>query len=157
MSTQANGNGETTTDASANTNAVAGAPGADALAQAATDARAAERARVAGIIGSEEAKGREGLANHFAMNTDMSVEAAVAALAAAPKAQAAAAQTEAGANADAAHANAFNDAMSRTDNPNIGPDGKPAAAGGEDASADKSARLLGAQSKATGRSYETAK
>lgn len=45
------------------------------------------QARISGIVSSEEAKGREGLANHFAFHTDMSVEGAKAALAAAPKAE----------------------------------------------------------------------
>lgn len=58
-----------------------------ASANAANEARQAERARVAGIMGLEEAQGREALANHFAMNTDFSVDAAKDALAAAPKAE----------------------------------------------------------------------
>lgn len=49
------------------------------------ESAAAERQRVSGIVGAEEAKGREALASHFAFNTSMSVEDAVAALAAAPK------------------------------------------------------------------------
>lgn len=57
---------------------------ADATATATT----AERARIKGIMGSENAKGREQLAGHFAFDTDMTAEAANAALAAAPKAEA---------------------------------------------------------------------
>lgn len=49
----------------------------------------AERTRVAGILGCEEAKGREGLAQHFAFNTGMSVDDAKAALSSAPKQEAA--------------------------------------------------------------------
>ena len=49
------------------------------------DAGAAMQARCADITGCEEAKGREALANHFAFKTNMSVDDAKAALAAAPK------------------------------------------------------------------------
>ncbi len=48
-------------------------------------------ARIGAILNSEEAKGRETLASHFAFNTDMSADAAKAALGVAPKADAAAA------------------------------------------------------------------
>jgi ClpP class serine protease len=61
-------------------------PATDTGAQAqdtSTDLRAEERARIGAIIGSEEAKGREGLANHLATNTDLSVEAALGVLSAA--------------------------------------------------------------------------
>lgn len=49
------------------------------------DAGAEMQARCADITGCEEAKGREALANHFAFKTNMSVDDAKAALAAAPK------------------------------------------------------------------------
>lgn len=49
------------------------------------DAGAAMQARCADIMGCEEAKGREALANHLAFKTSMSVDDAKAALAAAPK------------------------------------------------------------------------
>lgn len=52
---------------------------------ASTTAVTAERTRVKAIMGSDNAKGRETLAAHFAFDTDMSAEAATAALAAAPK------------------------------------------------------------------------
>lgn len=47
-----------------------------------------EQTRIKGIMQSAEAKGREELAEHFAYDTEMSVEAATAALAKAPKAEA---------------------------------------------------------------------
>ena len=50
----------------------------------AADAVKAERTRAKGIMTCPEAKGREALAEHFAYETDMSVEAAVAALKLAP-------------------------------------------------------------------------
>lgn len=121
-------------------------PGAEAKAsaqaaeQATKDARIAERARVSGIVGSEEAKGREALANHFAMNTDMSVEDAKAALAVAPKAEAAPA-------AEAAKPNAFEAAMNASQHPNVGSDA--AAASGE-GKTDLAATILQAQAMATG-------
>lgn len=49
-----------------------------------SQAKADERDRINGILNSEAAKGRETLANHFATKTDMSVEAAEAALEASP-------------------------------------------------------------------------
>ena len=49
------------------------------------DAAANERARIEGITTCDEAKGREGLANHLAFKTTMSVDDAKVALAAAPK------------------------------------------------------------------------
>lgn len=52
------------------------------------DHAANERTRIEGVTTCEEAKGREGLANHFAFKTDMSVDAAKAALAASPLASA---------------------------------------------------------------------
>lgn len=52
---------------------------------AATLAVTAERTRVKAIMGGDNAKGRETLASHFAFDTEMSAEAANAALAAAPK------------------------------------------------------------------------
>lgn len=58
---------------------------AEAVAQAQTDARAAERTRIAAIQGHAEAYGRATLAAHLALQTDMTPEAAGAILAAAPK------------------------------------------------------------------------
>lgn len=55
-------------------------------AKAAADAKS----RIKAIMTSEEAKGREELATHFAYDTEMTAEAAVAALGKAPKATAAA-------------------------------------------------------------------
>lgn len=57
---------------------------ADATAKAGTDAKD----RIKAILNCEDAKGRETLANHFAFETDMAPEAAVAALKVAPKAEA---------------------------------------------------------------------
>lgn len=87
--------------------------------KAVADARVAERARIAGITGSDEAKGREPLATHLAMNTDMSVDAAKAILNAAPKQEAAKAEP---AKTEPAAANAFKAAMDASKHPNVGAD-----------------------------------
>ena len=79
----------------------------------------AEQQRIAGIMGSENAKGREALANHFAFNTSMSAEDAIAALAAAPKAEPKA-ETPA---VPAPGANALAAAMARSGNPDVALDG----------------------------------
>lgn len=79
-----------TTDASANT---------DARAAALAEGRQAERSRVGGILGHAEANGREQLARHLAFETDMSVDASVKVLTAAPKAARSAVTTAADAGA----------------------------------------------------------
>ena len=88
-------------------------PGADTKATeqelnaAKADAVKAERARVSGIVGCDEAKGRESLAQHLAYQTDTDVGAAKAILAASPKASA-------GSGA------AFKEAMDNGAHPNVG-------------------------------------
>ena len=130
-------------------------PGADtqaattqaATATAAQEARTAERTRVSGILSCEEAKGREAMANHIAMNTDMSLADAKAMLAAAPVAKAA---DPAPAAADpapaAAAANPFAAAMDATKNPNVG-----AGAATADEAATPSQQILADYQLATGR------
>ena len=108
-----------------------------AISKAASDAKIAERARVNGILGCEEAKGRTELANHIAMNTDMSVDEAKAMLKVAP-AQAAA--------TPAAAANPFAAAMNNSENPNVTTEAS--GGGGEQLSAAE--QILQSQSKATG-------
>lgn len=81
---------------------------ATAAADAAKAAKDAERARISGITGHAEAAGREKLAAHFAHNTDMSVDDAAKALAAAPKESA------------AAPANLLAAAMAKVPNPKVG-------------------------------------
>lgn len=80
---------------------------------AARDLQAAERKRVGSIMNSDEAKGREALANHFAFETSMSADEAKAALAKSPKQEPV---------KSAAAANRFEAAMSTAGNPNVGPD-----------------------------------
>lgn len=60
------------------------APVAPTTTASTEDQRMTERARIQSILGSDEAQGRASLAEHFAYKTDMSVEEALTALAAAP-------------------------------------------------------------------------
>lgn len=112
--------------------------------QVASEARVAERARVSGIMSCEEAKGREALANHIAMNTDMSVDSAKAMLSASPKAQAEAA---------APQANQFEQAMNASKNPNVGADAA-AAPGGQGEEMSAAQRILSAHAAASGVKYK---
>lgn len=111
-------------------------------AAAAQEARTAERTRVSGIIGCEEAKGRESLANHLAMKTEMSVDEAKAILAASPVTAAA---TPAADSAPAA-TNQFAAAMDATKNPNVG-----AGAAAADEAATPAQQILADYQLATGR------
>lgn len=65
-----------------------------ATADAVAAAISAANQRIQAILGSEEAKGREDQARHFAFNTDLTADAAIAALKVAPAATAAAAADE---------------------------------------------------------------
>lgn len=82
------------------------------------DAIKADRERAKAIMGCDEAKGREGLASHLALDTSMSVEEAKVMLSKAPAATAA---------APAKKDNPFAAAMSGTDNPEVGTDGSDGA------------------------------
>lgn len=114
----------------ANTAAAVETPTVDAAA-----VQQAERERTQGILTCEEAKGREQLAQHFAFSTNMSVDDARKALAAAPVAAAAA----------PSKTNAFAAAMASTQNPEVG------AAGGDGEQEMKASdRILQSWSHATG-------
>jgi len=76
----------------------------------------AERARILGITGSEEAKSRPALAFHLSMNTDQSVESARSILAASAE------ETAKDEQPPKAEGNAFAEAMKK-DNPDLGADG----------------------------------
>lgn len=78
------------------------------------DARKCERERISAIIGCEEAKGKSTLANHLALNTQVSVDDAKAMLAVAAVEQAAAPKPT--------ETNHFAQAMNSTQNPNVGSD-----------------------------------
>lgn len=76
----------------------------------------AERERIQGILGSDEAKSRGGLALHLSMNTELPVEAARSVLGASPEEAKPEAAAPAAAGAD------FRAAMS-SNNPNLGGEG----------------------------------
>lgn len=77
-------------------------------AKVAAEARTAERTRINGILGCEEAKGRQTLAQHLASQTDMSVEDAKKTLAASP--------------VEGAAKGGFSAAMGKLPNPKVGAD-----------------------------------
>lgn len=106
---------------------------AQASAQAATEARTAERARISGIQNCEEAKGREQLASHLALNTDMSLDQAKGILGASAKTEAPAADPK-----PAAQVNGFQAAMDASQHPNVGADA--GSGGGELTAAQKIVR-----------------
>lgn len=139
------------------------------------------KARIKGIMTHEEAKGREGLAEHLAYNTDQTVEEAVATLAASPKAEAAKEEPEGESAGEEAKSDdkkkkekadedeaddkgddkakgpsQFEQAMDTGKHPNVGPDGNDSGGDGDAVSANVS-RILGAQAAATGRKLEQAK
>jgi signal peptide peptidase SppA len=116
-------------------------------AKAATDAVAADRARAAGIRTCEEAKGREQLADHLALNTNMSIDEAKAILSASPKA------ADAKTVSERQQPSGFAAAMDRTENPNIGADPETGAAlpGAPADPVATAGRLLGNYAAATGR------
>jgi ClpP class serine protease len=100
-------------------------------------ARADERTRIKSITGSEEAKGREGLATHFAHNTNMSADDAVSALAASPK----------NSVAPAASSSALDQHMGSDEQPNIGAESNSQS----EAEEDPVAGMLNSFKAATGR------
>lgn len=108
------------------------------------EAKQAERQRVGAIIGHPNAKGREAMANHLALNTDMSVEDAAALLAVAPVAQVAEPEKKEEATKD--QNQKFVQAMDQDEHPNVGPDGKPI----ESAEKSQASELMEAFSAATG-------
>lgn len=122
------------------------AASAAAQATAVADARKAERERISGIMGCDEAKERQVLAKHLATGTDMSVDAAKAVLAVAAK------------EAKAEGGNGFAAAMDRSGGAGVGADGKDGKGGGEgDGEGDgqqkpsAAAAILRDQQRATGR------
>lgn len=128
--------GTTATEtAPAETTAVSTAPAAETETP---DARKAERERISAITRCEEAKGRNELAEHLAYETEMSAEQAKAILAKAPKEEA----------KPQANANPFADAMSNSQNPDVGAD--DSAEGKDDQEASASAAILRDFGMATG-------
>lgn len=114
-----------------------------AVREAATTARVQEKARVSGIMGCEEAAGRSALANHLAMNTEMSVIEAQGVLKASAKEV-----------APAAASGGLNVEMSLVRDPDLAGQGvDEAAAGGASGVSAEQAQIdsiLNAQAGATG-------
>jgi hypothetical protein len=99
-----------------------------------------------------EAKGREQLADHLALNTSLSVDDAKAILAAAPLAKAEDVNPKQPANL------AFRAAMASTPNPNVGADPDPAMAGvteEQNNPHETSTRLLTNYSRVTGHKFKS--
>jgi len=119
-----------------------------AVTEAASTARTAERARISGIQSCEQAKGREALASHLALNTDMSLEAAQGILAASPKVEPAAAAVPAAQTTGAA--NPFAAAMDATKNPKVGADSTVAGGGANGGELPLHMQILRDQEAATG-------
>ena len=111
-------------------------PDATALANAATEARTAERQRIRTIIQSEAAAGRQDMAAHLAFETEMNADAAIALLGKAP-----AATTK--------PIGALAAAMANTEQPGIGADA--VAEDGKPAPQSKANAILADFNKATGR------
>ena len=108
------------------------------------EAKQAERQRVGAIIGHPNAKGREAMAAHLALNTEMSVDDAAALLAVAPVAHVEVVEkTE---EAAKPKNEKFVEAMNQDDHPNVGPDGKPT----ESAEKTQANELMEAFTAATG-------
>ena len=108
------------------------------------EAKQAERQRVGAIIGHPNAKGREAMATHLALNTEMSVDDAAALLAVAPVAHVEVVEkTEEVAKPKNEK---FVEAMNQDDHPNVGPDGKPT----ESAEKTQANELMEAFTAATG-------
>lgn len=100
-----------------------------------------ERQRISAILTSEEAKGREALANYFALETDMSSEAAIIALSKAAKENVSSANTDVSA--------AFDKLMTSSGNPEVG-GGTVSSQQCEDDDAAKTQRILKTYSMVTG-------
>lgn len=122
---------------------------AEQAASAAHEARMAERARINGIQSCEYAKGREKLASHLALSTDLSVEAASAILAAAPSE---APEKPASAGASQNH---FAAAMDASKNPQVGADATGDAQTAEQTAASAASSILANYSLASGRKFDS--
>lgn len=124
----------------------AAAPAANAATVDQAAVQKAERERVQGILGCEEAAGKSKMANHLAFSTNMSLEDAKAMLTHAGKDEAAAPAVTPPAESG------FAAAMSRSGNPNVGADGAVAgqANQGADGKPDAAASIMADYERASG-------
>lgn len=125
---------DTTTQAAPPPETAGPAAGADTPVPDAGNNQQAERTRIAGILGHANAEGRGKLANHLALNTDLSVEDAAAVLAQA--------ETE----RDSANMETALDTMMAGQNTEIGAD----TSDGADSETDIATRAVAAWKSATG-------
>lgn len=121
-------------------------------AQMRADAAKAERTRMSGITSCEEAKGREALASHLALNTEMSVDQAKGILAAAPLAAAPVVAPKAETEQPKADKSksGFAEHMDQLDHPNIDAGGEGGDKGNPQQATKPGSRLLAAHTLATG-------
>lgn len=138
------------------------APQAGDASAAAATARTDERTRISSILNCEAAKGRTALASHIALNTNMSLEDATGMLNASPLAAAAAPAPAAPAPvvpaaaapaAPVVQVDGFTQHMNGSQHPTI-PASAAAPGGGDDRGEDAVARILSAQSAASGVKFD---
>lgn len=132
----------------------AAAAAATATQAASVDAQAvrtAERERMSGILNSEEAKSRPALANHLALNTEMSVADAKKMLAVAGVEKGEQASTEV---TSKEVASAFTVAMASGKHPEVGAGESASTGANGEAEMSAADRILASQAKATGRKIE---
>lgn len=127
----------TTTNPPAN-NGTGAQPAAEDAAAVATTARNTERERIRAIRTLPEAEGRSKLADHLALETEMSAEQVKGVLAASPKEGA------------PAEANNFQKAMDSGTHPNVGADQSGGSGTGDGDKPNRAQQILAAQEKATG-------
>lgn len=146
--TEKPGDDATAPDNNAAAEAAAQAAATTARAEGAAEGATSERQRIAAITTCDEAKGKSGLANHLALNTDLSVDAAKGILKASPAENAAVPDGKSGASA-------FERAMGASEHPDVGADA--GAGDGGDGGNDSMAaakRILQNHSAATGTKYD---
>lgn len=105
--------------------------------------KAAERERISAIINHAEADGRSALANHLALNTELTVEAAAAILAASAKETKQSNEPKNTQTAADSGASPFNQAMNESRHPNVDAEGSAT-------EMSAAQRILAAQALATG-------
>lgn len=131
-----------TTPAQTTDNGTGAKPAADDAAAAAATVRTAERDRIRAIRALPEAEGRNKLADHIALETDMTAEQAKGILAASPKDEKKEVTTK--------EPNHFKAAMDSGAHPNVGADQGGGDGTGDGDKPNRAQQILAAQQKATG-------
>lgn len=133
----------TSAQPAANNAATSAAEPAAAGTAAADEARRGERERIRAIHALPEAEGRADLANHLALETELTAEQAKGILAASPK-------KEATPPAKQEEANHFKKAMDNGKHPNVGADSTVTTETADGVEMSRAQQILAAQRKATG-------